>query len=183
VSLKSPAQLLHHYGNSVVQGPPSAKSAALAAQVEHEHCTEKRWQPSPYNSLFICEWAFNNAPNEKWCNKATFSIKRQEAVKQWPLGAAARERKQSAWVKHGLGRRHRRRGSDGQGHEAVVLLDVPLEDVWARAKDAFKPRPVQLNALQRAPGNHSGSPRTIHQQGNFTWKRDSNDYHLWKLFP
>lgn len=91
---------------------------------------------------------------------------------QWSLGTAEGKRKQSAWGKHGLGRRerHRRQSSDGQWHEAVVLLDVSLEDIWAWAKDAFKPRSVQLNALQRATGNHSGSPGTIHQQGNFTWK-------------
>lgn len=34
LSLTAPAQLLH-YGNSVVQGPPSADSTALTAQDEH----------------------------------------------------------------------------------------------------------------------------------------------------
>ena len=35
---------------------------------------------------------------------------------------------------------------DGEGHKAVVLPDVPLEDVGARAQHSLKPRPVQLDA-------------------------------------
>lgn len=67
--------------------------------------------------------------------------------------------------------RHGKQVSDGQGHKTVVLLDVPFEDVRARAKNTFKPRAVQLDALQRATGSHGGSARTIHQQRDFACRR------------
>ena len=38
---------------------------------------------------------------------------------------------------------------DGERHKAVVLPDVPLEDVGAGAQHPLKPRPVQLDT----PGN------------------------------
>lgn len=60
--------------------------------------------------------------------------------------------------------------SDGQRHEAVVLLDVAFEDVRTRAQDALEARPVQLDALQGAPGDHRGSAGTVHEQSDFTWK-------------
>lgn len=123
---------------------------------------------------------------KKWCNKATCSIKRQKLWSQWPLGAAERE-KAVCRSEARTGREAQRRVSDGQRHKAVVLLDVSLEDIWAWAKDTLKPRPVQLNTLQRATCNHCGSPGTIHQQGNFTWKREEPwlrpNQQLWKPFP
>lgn len=60
--------------------------------------------------------------------------------------------------------------SDGQRHEAVVLLDVAFEDVRTRAQDTLEARPVQLDALQGPPGDHGGSAGTVHQQSDLTWK-------------
>lgn len=55
--------------------------------------------------------------------------------------------------------------------EAVVSLDVPLEDLWAGPQHTLKAGPVQLHALERTTGHYSGSPGTVQQQGDFTWRR------------
>lgn len=60
--------------------------------------------------------------------------------------------------------------SDGQRHEAVVLLDVAFEYVRARPQDTLETGPVQLDALQGPPGDHGGSAGTVHQQSDLTWK-------------
>jgi len=62
------------------------------------------------------------------------------------------------------------RGADmshSKGDEAVVSLDVPLEDLWARPQHTLKAGPVQLHTLQRTPGDDSGCPGTVQQQGDF----------------
>lgn len=46
--------------------------------------------------------------------------------------------------------------SDGEGDEAVVTLDVSLQDLRAGAQDTLKTRPVQLDALEGTPGHDSG---------------------------
>ena len=43
---------------------------------------------------------------------------------------------------------------DGERHEAVVLPDVPLEDVGAGAKHPLKPRPVKLDAPDNITNNN-----------------------------
>lgn len=53
-----------------------------------------------------------------------------------------------------------------EGDEAVVSLNVPLEDLGARPQHALEARPVQLHALERAPGHHGGRPGTVQQQGD-----------------
>ena len=42
---------------------------------------------------------------------------------------------------------------DREGDKAVVLLDVPFEDVRAGPQDSLEPGPVELDALE---GAHSG---------------------------
>lgn len=64
--------------------------------------------------------------------------------------------------------------SDGQRHEAVVLLDVAFEYVRTRPQDALEARPVQLDALQGPPGDHGGSAGTVHQQSDLTWNAQRN---------
>lgn len=59
--------------------------------------------------------------------------------------------------------------SDRQRHKAVVLLDVAFEDVWAGTQDTLKARPIELDALQGAAGNHGGGAGAVHQQSNLTW--------------
>lgn len=61
--------------------------------------------------------------------------------------------------------------SDGEGNKAVVLLDVPLQDVGAGSQDSLKPRPVQFHTLQRSARSHGGSAGPVHQQGDLTWTR------------
>lgn len=73
--------------------------------------------------------------------------------------------------------RDRRQISDRQWHKTVVLLDVSLEDIWARAKNTFKPRSVQLHTLQGPAGDHGGSARTIHEKCDFTWGREKGQGH------
>lgn len=58
--------------------------------------------------------------------------------------------------------------SDGERDEAVVSLDVPLEDLGAGAQHTLKARPVQLHALEGAAGHHRGRPRTVQQQRDLT---------------
>lgn len=55
-----------------------------------------------------------------------------------------------------------------EGDETVVSLNVPLEDLGARPQHALEAGPVQLHALERAPGHHGGRPGTVQQQGDFT---------------
>lgn len=68
-------------------------------------------------------------------------------------------------VPRGAGRSH------GERDEAVVSLDVPLQDLRAGPEDALEAGPVQLHALERPAGDHGGCPGTVQQQGNFTWRR------------
>lgn len=66
------------------------------------------------------------------------------------------------------------RGADvshGEGDEAVVSLDVPLEDLWAWPQHALKAGSVQLHALERTAGDYGGCPGAVQQQGDFTWRR------------
>ena len=63
-------------------------------------------------------------------------------------------------------------GSDGEGDEAVVTLDVPLEDLGAGPQHALEAGPVQLHALEGAPGHHSGRPGPVQEQCNLPWGRE-----------
>lgn len=58
--------------------------------------------------------------------------------------------------------------SHGEGDEAVVPLDVPLEDLGARSQHALKADPVQLHAFERTPGDDGGCPGPVQQQGDLT---------------
>lgn len=60
--------------------------------------------------------------------------------------------------------------SDGEGHKAVVLLNVSLQDVRAGTQDPLEPRPVQFHTLQWSTCDDSGGTRPVHQQGDLTWK-------------
>lgn len=60
-------------------------------------------------------------------------------------------------------------GSDGEGDEAVVTLNVPLEDLGAGAQHALEAGPVQLDALEGPPGHHGGRPGPVQQQRNLPW--------------
>lgn len=66
--------------------------------------------------------------------------------------------------------------SDRQRDEAVVLLDVTFENVRTGTQDALEARPVQLDALQGATGDHSGGAGTIHQQSDLTWRTHTETY-------
>lgn len=61
--------------------------------------------------------------------------------------------------------------SDGERHEAVVLLDVAFENVRTWTQDALEAGSVQLDALQGAAGDHGGGAGSVHQQGDLTWGR------------
>lgn len=69
----------------------------------------------------------------------------------------------------GLGRRAA--GSDGQRDEAVIALDVPLEDLGDGAQHALEAGPVQLDALEGPPGHHGGRPGPVQQQRDLPWGR------------
>ena len=97
--------------------------------------------------------------------KATGTETNKKLRCPWPRGAARAER-----LRGGRGGQGAGHASDRQGHEAVVLLDVALEDVGARAEDALEPRPVQLDALQWAAGHHGGCAGPVHQQGDLAWR-------------
>lgn len=60
-------------------------------------------------------------------------------------------------------------GSDGEGDETVVALDVPLEDLRAGAQHALEAGPVQLDALEGPPGHHGGCPGPVQQQRDLPW--------------
>lgn len=57
-----------------------------------------------------------------------------------------------------------RAGSDGEGDEAVVALDVALEDLGAGAQHALETGPVQLHALEGTAGHHGGRPGPVQEQ-------------------
>lgn len=57
---------------------------------------------------------------------------------------------------HGAWRPTATRGSDSERDEAVVALNVSLEDLGAGAQHALEARPVQLHALEGSPGHHGG---------------------------
>lgn len=66
--------------------------------------------------------------------------------------------------------------SHSERDKAVVSLDVPLEDFGARTQHALKAWPIQLHTLEGTPGDYSGGPGTVQQQGNFTWMRENNQH-------
>lgn len=59
--------------------------------------------------------------------------------------------------------------SHSEGDEAVVSLDVPLQDLWAQSQHAFKADPVQLHAFEGTASDDGGCPGAVQQQGDFTW--------------
>lgn len=54
--------------------------------------------------------------------------------------------------------------SDRERHKAVVLLDVPFEDVRAGTENSLEPGPVQLDTLERPCGRDSCSPGSVQHQ-------------------
>lgn len=59
--------------------------------------------------------------------------------------------------------------SHGQRDEAVVSLDVPLQDLRARPQHTLEAWPVQFHALEGSAGDNGGGPGTVQQQGDLTW--------------
>lgn len=59
--------------------------------------------------------------------------------------------------------------SDREGNEAIVLLNVSLQDVRAGTQDAFEAWPVQFDTLEGSACNNGGSTGPVHQQGDLTW--------------
>lgn len=59
---------------------------------------------------------------------------------------------------------------DRQGHEAVVLGNVPLENVRAWSQNTLKACPVEFNALERTSSHDCRCSGTIQQQGYLAWK-------------
>lgn len=59
---------------------------------------------------------------------------------------------------------------DRQRHEAVVLGNVPLENVRAWSQDTLKACPVKFNALERTSSHDCRCSGTIQQQGYLAWK-------------
>lgn len=68
--------------------------------------------------------------------------------------------------------------SDRQRDETVILLDVAFEDVRTRAQDALEARPVQLDALQGAAGDHGGGAGAVHQQSDLTCAKSANQHEV-----
>lgn len=66
--------------------------------------------------------------------------------------------------------------SHSEGDEAVVSLDVPLEDLRARSQHTLEAGPVQLHALEWSASDYGGRPGAIQQQGDFTWKQRKTGY-------
>ena len=81
------------------------------------------------------------------------------------------------WLRH--------HNSDRERDEAVVLLNVPLENIWTRPKHSLKsiinkrsktfprwenplPGSVQFDTLQRSLGCHGSSPGAVQHQSNLT---------------
>lgn len=65
--------------------------------------------------------------------------------------------------------------SHGEGNEAVVSLDVPLEDLRAWPQHTLETRPVQLHTLERTTRDDGGRPGTVQQQSYFTWSKKIRD--------
>lgn len=61
-------------------------------------------------------------------------------------------------------------GLDCERYEAVVSLDVSLEDLGAGPEDALETRPVQLDALERTPSHNRGRPGSVQQEGDLTYR-------------
>lgn len=59
--------------------------------------------------------------------------------------------------------------SHGEGDEAVVSLDVSLEDLGAGPQHTLKAGPVQLYALEGPAGHHRGCSGPVQQQGDLAW--------------
>lgn len=60
---------------------------------------------------------------------------------------------------------------DSERNEAVVSLNVSLEDFGAGAEHSFKAGPVQLHTLEGSTCHHRGRPGPVEQQGYLTWKQ------------
>lgn len=57
----------------------------------------------------------------------------------------------------------RRNRLDGERNEAVVSLDVSLEDFGTGAQHAFEAGPIQLHALQGSACHHGGGAGPVEQ--------------------
>lgn len=60
---------------------------------------------------------------------------------------------------------------DGERNEAVVSLNVSLEDLGAGAQHSLEAGPVQLHTLEGPTCHHRGCPGPVEQQGYLTWKQ------------
>lgn len=64
---------------------------------------------------------------------------------------------------------HSMETSDYQLHEAVVLTDVPLQNVLARPKDTLKACTIKLHAFEGSFSSDSSCTSSLEQQSYFTW--------------
>lgn len=59
-------------------------------------------------------------------------------------------------------------GLDCEGNEAVISLNVPLEDLRTGPEDALETGPVQLHAFERTSGHDRGRTGSVEQQRYLT---------------
>lgn len=71
----------------------------------------------------------------------------------------------------------KRNRSDSERDEAVVSLNVSLEDLRAGAEHSFEAGPVELHALQGSTCHHRRSPGPVEQQCYLTWGRGQTHHH------
>ena len=57
---------------------------------------------------------------------------------------------------------------DREGDKAVVLLDVPFEDVRAGAQHSLEPRPVQLDTPEGPRGGDGGGPGSVQHESDLS---------------
>lgn len=69
--------------------------------------------------------------------------------------------------------------SHGERDEAVVSLDVSLQDLRARPQHTLEAGPVQLHTLEWTTGDYSSRPGPVQEQGNFPWRNKKRRAFRW----
>lgn len=73
---------------------------------------------------------------------------------------------------------------DRERDKAVVLLDVPFEDVRAGAQNPLEPGPVQLDAPEGTRGSDGGGPGSVQHESDLSEVvRRSEDSDLLAVLP
>lgn len=80
---------------------------------------------------------------------------------------------------HEVTRRQLSKGNhlDSERDEAVVSLNVSLEDLGAGAEHSFEAGPVELHTLQGSACHHRRSPGPVEQQCYLAWGRGQTHRH------